>query len=846
MKKINLLVIAGALTLVITAMVSCSGRERVRETYDIVINEIMASNRSGLLNAKGKTWDWIELKNNSADSINLKGFQLAVVKHKRDSVSNDTREEVTKWEFPDVTIQGNECLVVFADKKKKKDGKSDISEGPDELKKTEKKEQSAKGKKKVKDLRADFNLPKEGATLQFLSPNGDVISEVSYGRLHPDQAYARRDSTTFEPTYFPSPGFDNTKEGYEKAVETMDSQRTDPLKIWEVMSRASESGGNWIELKNTGNTEINLSAYSLSKKLGKNEDYHTLPEETLQPGQIITLQLSGTVGQRQVPFKLGKAETIFLSKDGKFVDGVCAKATPIGTSIGRANDSKGFFYYSTPTRGKENGEGKRYIAAMPAFNRKPGVYAREKKLCLKLKDRHAKVHYTTDGSTPTLSSPLLKDSLVIEKSTTVRTLAEGDTTSLKSPVSTNTFLIGNDHQMAVMNITVKNGDLYNHNNGIYANGPGYDPEWPHMGANYWKKWVKPAHVEFFDGKEGFSTDCGLKIFGGFSRAEPKKSFCLKFKGRYGNSRIDYDFFGNGESMELKDLVLRSGSQDYNRCMLRDEFFTSLMQSGSPTLLTQLYRPVALYINAEYFGLYYIREKIDKHFVSRKLDIPTDSINIIMSIGYNEEGPKVNYNHIMQYVGSHDMAVKENYEYMKNNVDLQGLIDYKIGVIYSGNTDVGNIRYARSTHPRSDKKWHFIFYDQDVAWVGLKPTAEYYLAVGPGASPNNGNHHNKMINRLLANPEFRAMFLQRLSHHLTNTISEKNATAAFDRLVARIKPEMKRNCQRWPQLSYKTWEKNIDDFRAKFKDKPKVVLDGVRAYLKVTPEEEKKYFAHLGY
>ena len=846
MKKINFLAIAGALAFFLTGIWSCSGGERVRKAYEIVINEIMASNRTGLLNAKGKTWDWIELRNNSADSINLEGFQLAVVKQKRDSVSNDTIEEVTKWKFPDVTIHGNECLVVFADKKKKKAEKADNSEDPDEVEMTEKKEKTDKGPKKAKDLRADFNLPQEGATVQFLAPNGDVISEVTYGRLSPDQAYARRDSTTFETTYFQSPGFDNTKEGYEKAGEKMDSQRTDPLKIWEVMSRATESDGNWIELKNTGNSEINLSAYSLSKKHGKNEDYHTLPEVTLQPGQIMTFQLSGRKGQGQVPFKIGKAETLVLSKDGKFVDGVCAKATPIGGSIGRANGKKGFFYYSTPTRGEENSEGKRHIAAMPAFDRKPGVYAKDKRLCLKLKDGNAKVHYTTDGSTPTTSSPLLKDSLVIEKSTTVRTLAEGDSTSLKSPVATDTYLLGNDHQIAVMNITVKNGDLYDYNTGIYVDGPGYTPEWPHKGANYWKRMVKPAHVEFFDGEEGFSTDCGLKIFGGFSRAEAKKSFCLKFKGRYGNSRIDYDFFGNGEPLEMKDLVLRSGAQDYNRCMLRDEFFTSLMQSESPTLLTQLYRPVALYINAEYFGLYYIREKIDPHFVSRKLDIPNDSINIIMSIGYNEEGPKVNYDRIMQYVGSHDMTNSEHYKYMKDNVDLQGLIDYKIGVIYSGNTDVGNIRYARSTHPESDKKWHFIFYDQDASWVGLKPSAEYYLAVGPGASPNNGDHHNKMINRLLANPEFRNLFLQRLSHHLTNTISEKNATETFDRLVAQIKPEMKRNCQRWPQLSYESWEKNIGDFRAKFKDKPKVVLDGVRAYLKVTPEENKKYFAHLGY
>ena len=846
MKRYNIIVLVTILIAGLSVLMSCSDGKRIKMASNIVINEIMASNRTGLLNSKGKTRDWIELKNTSTDSINLEGFQLAVVRHKRDSVSNDTIEEVAKWKFPDVTIKGGENLIVFADKKKKKSEKGEKSdEGESEDKEKEKEE--VKIPKKVKDLRADFNLPKEGAVIQFLDPNGNVISEVKYGQLNADQAYARQDSTTFIATYFPTPGFDNTMEGYEQASCKIDGQRQDPLKIWEVMSRASDSASNWVELKNTGDKDIDISAYCLSKKLGKNEELYNLPSVTLQPGSIMTFQLSGRSGQGQLPFKIGKSETIILSKDGKFIDGVCAKSTPVGGSIGRANGKKGFFYYSTPTRNAENGEsGKRHIAARPEFDKKPGVYAKENHLCLRLQNKKTKVHYTTDGSTPTLSSPTLEDSLVVSKSMTVRTLAEGDSASLNSPVSTHTYLLGTNHDLAVMNVTVNKNDLYDYNNGIYVDGPGYNQEWPHKGANYWKKMIKPAHVEFFDGKEGFSTDCGFKIFGGFSRAEAKKSFCLKFKGRYGNSRINYDFFGNGDPMEVKDLVLRSGAQDYNRCMVRDEFFTSLLKSESPELLTQLYRPVALYINAEYFGLYYIREKIDKHFVSRKLDIPTDSINIIMSIGYNEEGPKTHYNNIMQYVGSHDMTNKEHYEYMKNNVDLQGLIDYKLGEIYSGNTDVGNVRYVRSTHPESDKKWHFVFYDLDASWVGLKPTAAYYLAVGPGASPNNGDHHNKMINRLLANSEFRALFLQRLSHHLTHTFSEKNATAVFDKLVAQIRPEMKRNCQRWPQLSYESWEKNISDFRSKFKDKPKVMLDGVRSYLNVTDAENKKYFAHLGY
>lgn len=837
-KKVAFLTFLIPTSIVLISSVFCScDSERINKAQDIEINELMATNRTGLLTNKHKAADWIEIKNTSNDSINLEGFELAVIrenkadkpskKKNKDNSEDEVSEEENEivWKFPDVTIGGGECMVIFADKGKSKDTGNTLS--------------------------SDLKLPKSGGLVQFRSPSGKVLKEVKYGRMSPDQALALQPDGKYAVTYWQSPGFDNTREGYEAASKKMEEQRKGPLLIWEMMSRAKRSRDNWVELKNVGNKEVDLSAYQLSKKLGKKAETWTLPSIKLQPGQFITIQLAGDnknpYDRLQAPIKTGDSETIILSKDGQFVDGVCAKMTPMDVSIGRRQGQYGFFYFSTPTRNAENGnDGRRFIADSPEFDKKPGVYSKNNSLTLRLKNKNQVVHYTLNGSTPTYASPVLRDSLVITRGTVVRALAEGDSNSLPSKVTTATYLPGVKHNIPVVNITVNNSDLYDYNTGIYANGPGYGGAWPYIHSNYWKDWTKTAHVEMFDGKEGVSTDCGLKIFGGYSRCEEKKSFRLKFRGAYGDSKVDYDFFNNGKPVGLKDLVLRSGSQDLNRCMVRDEFFTSLMKAQSPTLLIQDYRPVALYVNGEYFGLYYLREKIDKHFVARKLNIPNDSINIIMSIGNNEAGPKTAYNELINYVSTHDMTNPANYNHIKNLVDLQGLIDYKLGEIYSGNTDVGNIRYVRSTAPGSDKKWHFVFYDLDATWVGYKPSAEYYLSTGGAAAAANVTRHNILINRLLANKEFRALFLQRLSHHLQNTFSQKNATAVFDALVAKIRPEMKLNCQRWPKLSYEQWEKNIADFRKKFADKPKVMLNDLRSYLHITDAENKKYFSKLGY
>lgn len=818
------------------AMVSCGNSENAEY---IVINELMASNRTGLQKDNADPTDWIELKNTSTDSIDLKGFTLVVAKEapnkdatdssdgkKKDNDGDENNDDENKkekkkhkkWSFPSIKIGAGQCLVVFA----KKYNDSEPGQA----------------------LQADLNLPKEGATVQLLAPNDRVISEVNYSGLEPDQALALQADSTYKITYWQSPGYENTRQGYESAIQTIDAQRKSPIRIWELMSRAPHSYENWVELKNVSDKPVDLSSYSLSKKMNRQEGWK-LPAKTLAPGEIITVDLAGGKAKPgkslQAPFKIGDNETVVLSRNGEFMDGLCAKLTPYGASIGRQSKAKGFFFFSIPSRDSDNGNtGKRYITEKPEWNQKPGIYKNQKSLCLKPARHGQSIHYTLDGSEPTMNSPLLKDSIVLTKPTVVRSFAEGDSTAMPSNIHTASYLIGVDHDLPVINISLNNNDFYSQSDGIYANGPGYGGDFPYMGANFWKDWTKKAHIELFDGKDGFASDCGLKIFGGYSRALPKKSLRIKFRGEFGDSKVHYDFFDTGQPIDIEDLVLRSGSQDYNRYMIRDEFFTSLAQPGSPSLLIQMYSPVALYINAEYFGLYYLREKINADFVARKLNLPKDSIDIHLS------GPS-KYMDLVNRISSLDMKKKENYEFAKNNIDLQGLIDYKIGNIYSGKWDTGNIRYTRSRHPDSDRKWRFVYYDIDASWSSSNSHgASFALSTSPDVLPEKKARHNVLINRMLTNNEFRQFFLQRLSYHLTNTYATKNTTAHFDKLIARIRPEMKRNCQRWPQMGYDAWEKNISEFRARLINRPQIILNEIRDYLKVTPEENKKYFAHLGY
>lgn len=761
----------------------------------LVISELMAANNSGILADDGKPHDWIEIRNVSDRSASLKGYTL----------SKDSGE--VKWEFPDTIVKPGACVVVFATKRKL-----------------------------AKDLHCDFKLSKKDEEIELATRQGIVASSVKYNHLKDDQALKLTKKGNYKKTYHQTPGFANDEKGYEQYLTYIEQQRRDPLRIWEYMNKNGSKalhdvkGYRWVEIKNTSSKPVDLSEYTLADKV-KSKDTISLPAQTLAPGAIILINDTGE--------KLSGEAVVLLNK-GKFADAMSAGQTYFNTSVGRKTSEKGFFFYAEATPGQENTTTAfAEIADKPDFKTAPGVYSKDKKLTVKLKDTDCTVHYTTDGTIPTDKSPVWKDSLVITKTTIIRAFSEKKG-CMPSKMVTATYMLGVKHKLPVVSVTMSNYDLHDPQRGIYEIGSGASPEFPYEGANFWKDWERCAHIEFFDGKKGFDTDCGIKIFGAYSRGRDKKSFHIKFRRKYGESSVKYDFFDRGEKYEAKAFVLRSGSQDDNGVMARDEYFTSVMAQQCPTLHVQDYRPVVLYLNGEYFGVYYIREKINEDFVAQHLNVKPKTVTLITGFGSGPATP-ANYREVMDYVTSHDMRDASAYKWMTDHIDCQSLIDYKIGEYYTGNCDVGNIRYFKSDDKSCNKKWHWLYYDLDWGFYYNTPLRFYIRGNQVRANGIALHPINAMIDRMLQNPDFRKLFLERWAHHYKVTFGKKNALAVFDGIIAKIKPEMERNCQRWPQMSYKTWQANVEKFRAKIVERPDILHQDVMQELGVTAAERKKYF-----
>ncbi len=76
----------------------------------VVISEFMAVNDSTVLDADGDDSDWIEIHNPTTATVSLNGWYLT-----------DDDAELTKWQFPDVSLAPDEYRIVFASGKNRTD-----------------------------------------------------------------------------------------------------------------------------------------------------------------------------------------------------------------------------------------------------------------------------------------------------------------------------------------------------------------------------------------------------------------------------------------------------------------------------------------------------------------------------------------------------------------------------------------------------------------------------------------------------------------------------------------------------------------------------------------------------
>ena len=438
----------------------------------------------------------------------------------------------------------------------------------------------------------------------------------------------------------------------------------------------------------------------------------------------------------------------------------------------------------------------------------------------------SKIFYTLDGDEPSGSTAkVYRKPIEIDETTILRAVARRS--EKKSKTYAQTYLINESKtNFPVVSLAIPPKMLFDPKDGLFVKGKTViDSLYHKPGANFWSRVEIPVHTQFFesDGQSVFNSRTGFRLFGGMSRLFPQKSFALVARKRYGKKKIKHRVFGKEGDKKFKYLVFRNSGSDFGKSHFRDAFMGSLTDGWD--LEKQGYRPSHVYINGKYWGIYNIREKINRHFLEQKTGIDKDSLDLIEHQYSLKQGSKRHYVKMLKYMLDHSLKDDYHFAHIETMMDVENFMDYKIAQIYFDNDDAGgNIKFYRPQTP--DGRWRWILYDTDWGY-GLHSSKAYKAKslafhTDSGGRPwPNPPWSTFILRKLLENEQFQKKFATRMMDRLNLSFSSRNALTKLDEHYQLIAHEIERQLERW-NISEKRFNRQIDIMREFAENRPQYV------------------------
>lgn len=492
------------------------------------------------------------------------------------------------------------------------------------------------------------------------------------------------------------------------------------------------------------------------------------------------------------------------------------------------------------TPGYSNAEAKEYPLVKlsePTFSAESGFY--EEPFVLELQTLAGEqIYYTLDGSDPTLESMIYDGPIniedasqhenvyamrtdlsptrdyvpdyLIDKATVVKAFVYDSNENVCSKIVTKTYFVGFDDKeeyrdLAIMALAIDPENLFDPETGIYTNGITLERYKENGGlqdgellsgftdddGNWWnlyeasnalytgKEWEREGTITYFDESHvtQFTQNVGLRIAGASTRGTPQKSFKLYGRSVY-DTRVEfpYEFFDNTTYSSIK---LRNGGSNNAGMKMLDAFVESLVEEREVAI--QRAKPVVLFLNGEYWGLYNIRERFNAEYVHNYYGVNKDIVWIIDAETSQEGGQSAldAYFAMKEFVEQSDLSNPEIYQMVTEQIDMQSLIDYLCINFYLKNEDIDwnqNVALWRTAEPEDgeygDCKWRLMFFDGDECLNDYDPEEsvggldDYYLFQTP------------FVQSLFRNEQFRMEFTQALLEMMVTTF-------AYDRVHQKL-------------------------------------------------------------
>lgn len=452
------------------------------------------------------------------------------------------------------------------------------------------------------------------------------------------------------------------------------------------------------------------------------------------------------------------------------------------------------------------------------------------------------IHYTVNGNSPTAQSPVYADSLWLDESQysesdiytiqitpddlvyvpdsvqhciVIRAAVFDENDSCVSRVITNSYFIhalGCDtHGLPAVSLCADSLDLFDYEQGIFVPGVYFDSLNPDWSGNYYQsgmEWERLMNIEFYElDNTGINQQAGLRTHGGNGRRFQQKCVKIYAREEYGKKRFKHKFFETIPLDNFKHLVLKPFVSSWNQSGVNDHICNQIaLQLNLETLAS---RPVVLYLNGEYWGIYYIHERPDERYLQDHFGIDIDDVNIMGNwVNVVEHGSSENFIALSQWLETADLTLPEDYAYVESKIDIGNFIDYQIFELYSENADwpVNNMRCWQL----DDGPWRWIFFDGDACLLWMTFNAfDNAVYMGSEIWPSS-TQSTLFFRKLMENEDFKARFESRFLELLDSAFSYSVIEPIFENIKMQIEPEVPLQSYRFGfPLTVETWNMDMD-------------------------------------
>lgn len=763
----------------------------------IRINEGSNRNFSAIADEDGDYPDWVELYNSGTDTINLFNYSIS-----------DNPSNITKWTFPAVNISPGEYKIIFCSGKNRKPFSSFVN------------------------VITAYNYnPSVGwNTHNFSTPfywdgiSNILINTCSYSSAgYTSNSGFYQSLTSYQSSVFnyqdgsdASCGASNGNTAFQRpnlkfnevivGSGTIQNSGTDypaPYGNWywgarnQMLIRASELTTAGLVAGPITSLSFNVAFTDPNTVYDYIEFHLKLVNDSSVTNQIQNLNLNSYL-HTNFGIKAEGEKVSLYNPQQNLIDSLTIKVVGLNNSVGSFPDSssaRALFEVGSPGASNNVSVPCNGYALPPLFSINSGIF--QSPIFISISNPNpvadsSKIYYTIDGSEPSINSTLYNGNPIPIFYSSVLKAASFVNGKIPSSVETGSYLFNIIHTTPILSVITDNANLYG-SDGIFD--------------NWWRDDDKHAYADYFDTSNNlvFSKNTTMQIDGGWggSRSNPQHSFRLDFEDSpIGDGPVIYPLIPNRPNRtKYSQIYLRNGSNQYLRLPYKDAAQVMSM-AGETNTYFSAWRPVSVYINGSYFGLYELREKFDKEYfetIEGALTNSTDILSLSAWYNYTLRALSGSLDTFSTYYNSFvnlNPADTSFWNAADKYFDLTSYADYIIAESWMGNTDwpQNNIKIYRSD--KTNLRYRFCVIDLELS---LNPNGWTDCVDDHIAYMLSSNPDNPYINIFLKsrqNQRFKNYFINRFADVMNTAYLPSRILEIENSMFNQTVLEMQKQYARW--------------------------------------------------